>query len=314
MKTAVVEVAQLDFGYTPKKPVLQNVSFNLSPGETVGLLGPNGAGKTTLIKLLVGLISPTAGNVRVLSANPYSNPKVREKLGVMHQSPGFDQMLTGWDNLLIAGRFFAMSTNDVRSQVKHLEECLGPFDYFSQPIISLSGGQRKRLQIVRALLNQPAILILDEPTVALDVEGRYNFYDALHTLLEEKKITTLWTTHYLEEVKRNCERTIIIANGRLLIDSPTELLNRTSVQPNVVLTFDPDDANKLPKEILETNKIIKTSEIDYEIKNIDQERFFKCVLPRLSELNLLPKKIVSQEPSFEEIYLSITSPKRQVVR
>jgi ABC-2 type transport system ATP-binding protein len=206
----------VSFGYHPKQLILRDINLRIENQGIIGLLGPNGAGKTTFVKLLVGLLSPCQGELRVLGSNPFKNATIRAQIGVMHQNPGFEDMLSGWDNLHISGKFFNLSFHEIRSRVQKIEEFLGPFDYFSQPMISLSGGQRRRLQVVRVLLNRPSLLILDEPTVGLDVHGRQRFYALIQNLRENQNLTILWTSHYLEEVERNCAHVLILSDGKII--------------------------------------------------------------------------------------------------
>lgn len=211
-------VSRVTFDYGAG-PVLKDVSLTVPEGEAVGLLGPNGAGKSTLIKLLCGLLRPATGTVRACGEDPFAVPSVRRRLGIMHQDAGTEPMLSGWDNLFITGRFFGMTRKQVRSRVEELSAAIGPFDFLDRPVLGMSGGQVKRLQVVRSLLHRPRVLLLDEPTVALDTQARHRFYVAMDGLRKAEGATLVWTSHHLDEIERNCDRAVILSRGAVVADA-----------------------------------------------------------------------------------------------
>ncbi|AUG81142.1 multidrug ABC transporter ATP-binding protein [Kitasatospora sp. MMS16-BH015] len=226
--TAAVRVEGLVKSYPEMtRNAVDGMSFELAAGEVVGLLGPNGAGKTTLTKLLCGVTTPTAGRVTVFGAEPVNGSGAKREIGVMHQAGPFDMMLTVEDNLRIAAAFKDLGWREVRSTVKELLDLLGLGGSAGQLVFTLSGGERRRLQIIRALLGRPRLLLLDEPSAGMDVGGRRQLWGLLRELRGRHGTTVLWTSHYVEELERNCGRVLIVDRGRILAQGgPRELAER----------------------------------------------------------------------------------------
>ncbi|WP_331743647.1 ABC transporter ATP-binding protein [Kitasatospora sp. NBC_01300] len=219
---------------------VDGISFDLGDGAVVGLLGPNGAGKTTLTKLICGVTAPTTGRVTVFGEEPTAGSEVKHQLGVVHQSAPFDMMLSLLDNLRIAAAFKGLRWHEVRPTVDELLDTLGLGSATGQLVFTLSGGERRRLQIVRALLGRPRLLLLDEPSAGMDVSGRRRMWELLRDLRHRYGTTMLWTSHYVEELERNCGRVLIVNRGRLLQDgTPRELAERFGPQVARVRPADP---------------------------------------------------------------------------
>ncbi|MEW9532565.1 ATP-binding cassette domain-containing protein [Microbispora sp. NPDC049125] len=208
------------------RPAVDDVSFEIARGETIGLLGPNGAGKTTLIKMICGVTTPTSGRIRVFDADPVRQPvEAKSGIGAMHQSGPFDMMLPALDNLRIAARFRGLRWRDVQPWAFEVAEILGLADAMQRLCFQMSGGQRQRLQLVRALLTIPRLLILDEPSAGLDVAGRRQVERFVTWLREEHAVTILWTSHHIDELERNSQRVLVIDHGRVLrFAKPRELV------------------------------------------------------------------------------------------
>ncbi|MCK2220388.1 ABC transporter ATP-binding protein [Actinomadura sp. ATCC 31491] len=207
-------------------PAVDDVSFEIARGETIGLLGPNGAGKTTLIKMICGVTAPTSGRVQVFDADPVRQPvAAKSGIGAMHQIAPFDEMLPALDNLRISARFRGVRWRDVRPWALELAEFLGVAKALPQLCFQLSGGQRQRLQLIRALITLPGLLILDEPSAGLDVAGRHQIERFVTWLREEHGVTVLWTSHHIDELERNSQRVMVINRGRVLrFAKPRELV------------------------------------------------------------------------------------------
>lgn len=229
MPTDVVTAADLVKRYKGKKtPAVDGISFDIAQGETVGLLGPNGAGKTTLIKMICGVTPPTTGRLLVYGADPVRDPvAAKSAVGAMHQVAPFDEMLTVSDNLKIAARFRGLSWRAAEPWVGEIAEHLGlTGDIFGRLVFQCSGGQRQRLQLVRALMTIPQLLILDEPSAGLDVSGRHQVERFVRWLREEFGVTVVWTSHLMDEIERNCQRVMVINKGRVLRFAQTRELVR----------------------------------------------------------------------------------------
>lgn len=223
----VVSATALTKRYRGKAtPAVDGVSFEIAKGETVGLLGPNGAGKTTLMKIICGVTPPTEGSIRVLGHDPARDPvPAKQGIGAMHQTGPYDEMLSGLDNLRIAARFRGLSWRAAQPWALEVADYLGITEALPRLVFQLSGGQRQRLQLVRALLTVPRLLVLDEPSAGLDVAGRHQVERFVHWLRDEHGVTVLWTSHHIDEIERNCQRVLVIDQGRLLrFAEPRELI------------------------------------------------------------------------------------------
>lgn len=293
----------VSFAYERARPVIRNLNLVVREGEIVALVGPNGAGKTTLVRLLCGLVRPDEGRVRVFGADPFRDLQIRHSLGIMHQTPGFEQLLSGWDNLLIYGRFFGLSARRVRERVEEICETLGPMPYLDQPVMTLSGGQRRRLQIMRALLHHPKLLFLDEPTTGLDVEGRQQFYALLHQIITQLRATILWTSHHLQELERNCQRAVILVKGEVIFDAPmSRVAEFTRIQEISIRLGDDRPHNLSDLQDLGV-EAVGSQELRYLGT---PEEFYRHVLPEMIRRGVSLAEIRYDLGDLEQLYLEIT--------
>jgi ABC-2 type transport system ATP-binding protein len=206
---------------------LEALDLSVSAGEFFGLLGPNGAGKTTTIGILTTRVLPTGGRALIAGEDVVSQAVgVRRRIGVVPQRPNPDRGLDVLENLIFHAAYFGFSQADSRRRAQELLDRLGLGDRGQARVDQLSGGQQQRLMIARALIHEPEILFLDEPTVGLDPQARLALWEILRALHSEGR-TIVMTTHYMEEAEQLCERVAIVDHGRLLAcDSPAELRGR----------------------------------------------------------------------------------------
>ncbi|MDO9536309.1 MAG: ABC transporter ATP-binding protein [Bacillota bacterium] len=198
------------------KEVVRGINLSVSKGECFGILGPNGAGKTTIVKMIFGLSPPTSGTLLVLGMNVNGNQReIKKHLGVVSQEDHLDSDLNVGENLEVFARYYGMRPAESRPYVKQLLELMGLSDRYRSKIHELSGGMRRRLSIARSLINNPDLLILDEPTTGLDPHARRLVWQMLRSI-KEKQITMLLTTHYLEEASILCDRLVIMDDGIIL--------------------------------------------------------------------------------------------------
>jgi ABC-2 type transport system ATP-binding protein len=204
---------------------LRGVDLTVHPGEVFGLLGPNGAGKTTLQQILCTLLRPTSGEARVAGVSVVDDPEaVRRNLGVVFQVPTLDLMLTARENLRIHGRLYRVPKADVDARIPELLALAGLEDRADHRTKTFSGGMRRRLELVRALMHRPKILLLDEPTIGLDPQSRRLIWGRLGVMRKEYDITVLLTTHYMDEADQLCDRIAVIDHGRIIaLDHPRAL-------------------------------------------------------------------------------------------
>lgn len=205
------------------KTAIDNLSLAINDGEIFGLLGPNGAGKTTLVSMLAMLMRPCGGEILYDGKNAFANETfVKSQIGVVPQHINFDQDLTVWENMELHGRLHHLPEKERHTRIDELLEYVGLQERRRESIKALSGGMKRRLLIVRALIHHPKVLFLDEPTVALDPQVRRRIWDLIRTLHREG-VTVVLTTHYIEEAENLCGRVAVINDGRLVkTGSPTE--------------------------------------------------------------------------------------------
>jgi ABC-2 type transport system ATP-binding protein len=233
--------------YPGETIALYGLDLRVGEGEFFGLLGPNGAGKTTTIGILTTRVVPTAGTAVVAGADVRTDPVgVRLRIGVVPQRPNPDRSLNVLENLLFHAAYFGISFAVATTRARALLERLGIAEKAGKKVDELSGGQQQRLMIARALIHEPRVLFLDEPTVGLDPQGRLALWDILRQLHEEGR-TIVMTTHYMEEAEQLCDRIAIVDKGRLLaVDTPRALVARAPGGTLVEVTLDGDASPVVP--------------------------------------------------------------------
>ena len=233
---AVMRVVNLHKSYGERE-VVRGMDFSIARGECYGLLGPNGAGKTTTLRLCLGLIEPAAGSIDILGhAIPADARRARARIGVVPQIDNLDPDFTADENLVVYGRYFGMSDDAIRARIPMLLDFAGLTGRENDRIQTLSGGMKRRLTMARALVNDPDIIFMDEPTTGLDPQARHLIWERLKTLVSQGK-TLLLTTHFMDEAERLCSRLAIMDNGRIIAEgSPRELVRR-HIEPEVIEAF-----------------------------------------------------------------------------
>ena len=214
--------------------VVSGIDLRVASGECFGLLGPNGAGKTTTLKLCLGLIKPNAGDIELLGEPvPRRAREARTRVGVVPQFDNLDPDFTVAENLLVYGRYFAMKSGEVKARIPallHFAELAGRAD---SRIAALSGGMKRRLTLARALVNDPQLVVMDEPTTGLDPQARHLIWERLRRLTQEGK-TLVLTTHFMEEAERLCQRLAILDNGRIIAAGSPRALIAEHIESQVV--------------------------------------------------------------------------------
>jgi lipooligosaccharide transport system ATP-binding protein len=214
--------------------VVAGLDLELERGECYGLLGPNGAGKTTTLRMLLGLTNPDAGEITLLGHPvPEAAREGRIRVGVVPQVDNLDPDFTVSENLLVYGRYFGLSRREVEARLPSLLEFAALENRASSRIQELSGGMKRRLVLARALVNNPDLLFLDEPTTGLDPQARHQMWEKLRLLLRQGK-TILLTTHFMDEAERLCDRLKIIDHGRTLAEGRPHALIAEHIEPEVV--------------------------------------------------------------------------------
>jgi lipooligosaccharide transport system ATP-binding protein len=214
--------------------VVSGLDLEVAPGECFGLLGPNGAGKTTTLRLCLGLTHPDSGEIELLGEPvPRRAREARARIGVVPQFDNLDPDFTVEENLLVFGRYFSMPAAGVRAKVPELLEFAGLSGRGDARISALSGGMKRRLTLARALINDPQLVFMDEPTTGLDPQARHLIWERLRRLTQEGK-TLVLTTHFMEEAERLCHRLAIMDKGRLIAAGTPRALIAEHIEPQVI--------------------------------------------------------------------------------
>ncbi|MEV0456567.1 ABC transporter ATP-binding protein [Catellatospora methionotrophica] len=217
---------------------VDGIDFTLHRGEAFGFLGPNGAGKSSTMRMLACVSPPTAGTLRVLGLDPAADGRrIRARIGVVPQDDALDTELTVRENLLIYGRYFGLSTDVIDERATGLLDFAQLSDKAAERVDALSGGMRRRLTIARSLINEPEILLLDEPTTGLDPQARHVLWDRLFRL-KQQGVTLVLTTHYMDEAEQLCDRLVVMDGGKIVaMGSPAELIAAHATREVLELRF-----------------------------------------------------------------------------
>jgi ABC-2 type transport system ATP-binding protein len=229
-----VQAEDLVKTYPGQVEAVRGITFEVSAGEAFGLLGPNGAGKTTTIGMLNSTVTPTSGRATLGGLDVARDPMgTRAISSVVFQDAVVDQPLTGRQNLEMHLKLWSVDPPEGRTRLVELTHTVGITDILDRSVATYSGGQRRRLEIVRALLSSPQVLFLDEPTVGLDTRIRHDLFDVIATLRDRTGVTVIMTTHYLDEAEQLCDRLAVIDSGTMVAcDTPSRLL--ASIGDNVL--------------------------------------------------------------------------------
>ncbi len=221
--------------------VVDNLSFDIAPGECLGVIGPNGAGKTTTIRMCLGLTAPDAGDISFFLRNqnagvlkmPQDALAFKEKLGIVSQFDSLDPDFSCAENLLVFGRYFGMKDAVIRERIPRLLEFAALTHKADAKLSELSGGMKRRLSLARALVNDPQLLLLDEPTTGLDPQARHLMWERLQRLVQQGK-SILLTTHFMDEAERLCDRLLVLDHGKKMTEGTPRQLIADNLEPDVV--------------------------------------------------------------------------------
>lgn len=229
---------------------VDGIDFEVKRGEAFGLLGPNGAGKSTTMRMIASTLKRSGGELTILDKDPDSHgPEIRAHLGVVPQQDNLDSELKVWENLYIYGRYFGLGRKFVRGKVDQLLEFAQLTEKRNEKTESLSGGMKRRLTIARGLVNEPEILLLDEPTTGLDPQARHILWDRLFRL-KEQGVTLVITTHYMDEAEQLCDRLIVMDKGKIMAEgSPAELIKKYSSKEVLEVRFGSSKNASVAKDI-----------------------------------------------------------------
>jgi len=265
-----------------KTTAVDGLSLSVRKGELFGLLGPNGAGKSTTVSLAVGLLSPDAGGVVIEGLGNPTEPAVRQQIGVAPQTIALYDQLSGDENLRFFGEVYGLSGAALAKRVAWCLDFVGLTDRKDEAIAGYSGGMKRRLNLAAALVHDPQLLLLDEPTVGVDPQSRNKIFENIEALHADGR-TIIYTTHYMEEAVRLCERIAIVDAGRLLaLGTVTELLQTHGGAPTLVVkTGDTERRVQTGDPLAELNRIAATTTIDaFQMERPTLEQVFLSLTGR----------------------------------
>jgi len=290
---------------------LHSLDLHVDDGEFFGLLGPNGAGKTTTIGILTTRVRPTGGDARVAGANVVSDSTaVRSRIGVVPQRPNPDRSLTAVENLIFHASYFGVPRGEATKRADALLEKLGIIEKRDAKVEQLSGGQQQRLMIARALIHEPRVVFLDEPTVGLDPQARLALWDILRDLHRQGR-TIVMTTHYMEEADQLCDRLAIIDQGKLLaFDAPSKLKAQAPGDTIVEVKFD-RDASAIVADVSAIAGVSKATASGSMIRaySVRAGEIIPAVIAAGETHGLTVRDIHLERPSLETLFISLTGRK-----
>jgi lipooligosaccharide transport system ATP-binding protein len=279
------------------------IDFEVGGGEAFGFLGPNGAGKSSTMRMIGGVSPVTSGELRVLGRDPaVDGPLIRARLGVVPQEDTLDLELSVFDNLVIYGRYFDLPRAECRKRAAELLDFVQLSDRAKSRVDDLSGGMKRRLTIARALINEPDILLLDEPTTGLDPQARHVVWDRLYRL-KQRGVTLVLTTHYMDEAEQLCDRLVVMDRARIVAEgSPRELIDKWSSPEVLELRFELDVADNLDGQLDELADRIEVLPDRVLLYTRDGESTAEEVHRR----GLRPISTLVRRSSLEDVFLRLT--------
>jgi len=282
---------------------VDGVDFTIARGEAFGFLGPNGAGKTSTMRMIAAVSPVTLGELQVLGMDPANHgPEIRARLGVVPQEDTLDTELTVNENLYIYGRYFGIGGTVLRERIDELLDFVQLTERRDSKVEPLSGGMKRRLTIARALINEPDVLILDEPTTGLDPQARHVLWDRLYRL-KQRGVTLIITTHYMDEAEQLCDHLVIMDEARIVAEgSPRALIDRYSTREVVELRFAVgahENVGHLLDDLAQRIEELPDRVLLYTHNGDD-------AVGAIHERGLNPESIVVRRSTLEDVFLRLT--------
>ncbi|AIF70015.1 ABC transporter ATP-binding protein [Palaeococcus pacificus DY20341] len=286
---------------------VKGVSFKVKKGEIFAFLGPNGAGKTTTIHMLVTLLKPTSGRAIVAGHDVLKEPdKVRKKIGIVFQDPSLDRELTAYENMYIHGKIYGLSGIELEKRIMEMLRFVELEDFKDKQVKFFSGGMQRRLEIARALLHEPEILFLDEPTIGLDPQTRAHIWEYIKRMKEEHNMTIFLTTHYMDEAEQLADRIAIIDHGKIIAEGTAEELKKL-VGNDVIyvrIANGKESTQCLNAEFIRGCKVLPDGRVRLEVINAAE------ALPELFELaqqsGIKILEVTYHRPTLNDVFLYLT--------
>ncbi len=282
---------------------VDGIDFEVKKGEAFGLLGPNGAGKSTTMKMIASTSRRTGGELKILGKDPnVHGPEIRAHLGVVPQQDNLDRELKVWENLMTYGRYFGLSRKFLKGKIEELLTFSQLEDKRNNKTEELSGGMKRRLTIARGLVNEPEILMLDEPTTGLDPQARHVLWDRLFSL-KELGVTLVITTHYMDEAEQLCDRLVVMDKGKIMAEgSPAELIKKYSSKEVLEVRFGSQNNAAAAKKLANLGDRIEVLPDRILVYSSNGEK----ELEKITKLGLNPITSLVRRSSLEDVFLRLT--------
>jgi lipooligosaccharide transport system ATP-binding protein len=284
-------------------PAVKAINFTVPSRTCFGFLGPNGAGKTTTMRMIACTVPPTSGRLDVLGTNVLEHPRqIKSRIGVVPQEDNLDEEISVLDNLMIHARYQGVPRKRALERADELLEFIALTDKRDREIRELSGGMKRRLMIARAMLHDPQLLILDEPTTGLDPQARHLVWEKLREL-KRSGVTLLLTTHYMEEASQLCDSLVIMHLGEVLVEGPPREVISTCTSPEVVEVFEPSP--QLQQEIDELSALVdRVEHLPDRILLYTQDG--EPLLAKVRALGVDPGSVWLRGGTLEDVFLTLT--------
>jgi ABC-2 type transport system ATP-binding protein len=304
----MIETHDLTKHFKSKKGLVKavdGIDLAVAPGELVALLGPNGAGKSTTLRMLTTLIPPTAGTARVAGFDVVRRQRdVRQRIGYIGQGNGAGHSQRGRDELISQGRSYGMRIPQARKRATELIESLGLGEVADRTVSTLSGGQRRRLDIAMGLIHAPELLFLDEPSTGLDPQNRANLQEHIIDLRKRHDTTIVLTTHYLDEADSIAERVIVIDHGRIIADDSPAALKAKHVGDKIILGFDDETSAARAASVLPHNPSRYGAQLRISVTGAPQ--LAPGILDDLRSHGIAVASIEVTRPTLDDVFLTLT--------
>ena len=282
---------------------VKGIDIDVRRGEAFGFLGPNGAGKSSTMRMIAAVSPVTGGDLRILGLDPATDgPAIRGRLGVCPQEDTLDNELNVRDNLYIYGRYFGIAKAEVNARTDELLEFVSLTEKAKSRVEDLSGGMKRRLTIARSLINQPDLLLLDEPTTGLDPQARHTLWDKLFRL-KQAGVTLVITTHYMDEAEQLCDRLVVMDKGVIVAEgSPLDLIRSHSTREVAELRFGVGEHDAVAEKIADLGDRVEVLPDRLLVYTEDGE----AVTAKVHERGLEPVAVLVRRSTLEDVFLRLT--------
>jgi len=282
---------------------VDSIDFEVARGEVFGFLGPNGAGKSSTMRMVACVSPRSAGELKILGLDPdHDGPAIRARLGIVPQEDNLDPELSVRENLYVYGRYFDIPRRVLRARIESLLQFAQLTDRGDDKVDPLSGGMKRRLTIARSLINEPDLLLLDEPTTGLDPQARHALWDRLYRLKADG-VTLVLTTHYMDEAEQLCDRLVVMDRGRIAAEgSPLSLIDRYSTREVVELRFAPGESERMAEKVEDLTERVEVLPDRILLYTDDGDTAAEAVHAR----RLSPLSVLVRRSTLEDVFLRLT--------